>query len=201
MVEIAKEVTGTNDSDEAVRLFRQKLNSTDSFFNDASIPKNESNKEAHKKCSSLQGAEKHCPTRWAAMQLWFKEARRVSFLLQFYKNGTTWHASLLAPFFLLFLARFFPFARYLLSFISMAKVFLKAFRIVGLDGRKCRRVVGKHFMGIFGSILHGFWPFSVASLTEPCSFWYDLKDLSPLHYPGYQRLFKRAFRVRSSLKK
>ena len=99
MVEIAKEVTRTNDSNEAVRLFRQKLNSTESFFNDASIPKNESNKEAHKKCSSLQGAEKHCPTRWAAMQLWFKEARRVSFLLQFYNNGTTLLAPLLAPLF------------------------------------------------------------------------------------------------------
>ena len=97
MVEIAKEVTGLNDSDEAVRFFRQKLNSTESFFNDASIPKNESNKEAHKKCSSLQGAEKHCPTRWAAMQLWFKEARRVSFLLQFYNNGTTLLAPLSAP--------------------------------------------------------------------------------------------------------
>ena len=83
----------------------------------------------------------------------------------------------------------------------MAKVFRKAFRIVGLDGRKCRRVVGKKFMGIFGSILHGFWPFSVASLTEPCSFWYGLTDLSPLHYPWCQRLFMRAFRVWSSLKK
>ena len=103
--------------------------------------------------------------------------------------------------FSLFLARFFPFAGYLLSFISMAKVFRKAFRIVGLDGRKCRRVVGKNFMGIFGSILHGFWPFSVASLTEPCSFWYGLTDLSPLHYPWCQRLFMRAFRVWSSLKK
>ena len=199
MVEIAKEVTGLNDSDEAVRFFRQKLNSTESFFNDASIPKNESNKEAHKKCSSLQGAEKHCPTRWAAMQLWFKEARRVSFLLQFERNHFA--CSSTSSSFSLFLARFFPFAGYLLSFISMAKVFRKAFRIVGLDGRKCRRVVGKNFMGIFGSILHGFWPFSVASLTEPCSFWYGLTDLSPLHYPWCQRLFMRAFRVWSSLEK
>ena len=78
MVQIAKEVMGTNDSDLAVSLFRQKLNSTDSFFNDAPIPKNESNKEAHKRCSNLTGAEKYCPKRWAAMQLWFREARRVS---------------------------------------------------------------------------------------------------------------------------
>ena len=169
MVEIAKEVTGTNDSDEAVRLFRQKLNSTESFFNDAAIPKNESNKEAHKKCSSLQGAEKHCPTRWAAMQLWFKEARRVSFLLQFYKNETTLLATLRAPLFR-FSWPVFSFCWVFTKLHFDVKVFRKAFRIVGLDERKCRRVVGKNFMGIFALILHGFWPFSVASLTEPCSF-------------------------------
>lgn len=77
VVEIAKEMTGTNDSDLAVKLFRERLNSTESFFNDAPIPANESNKEAHKRCSDLTGAEKYCPKRWAAMQLWFKEARRV----------------------------------------------------------------------------------------------------------------------------
>ncbi|XP_020631909.1 uncharacterized protein LOC110068834 [Orbicella faveolata] len=81
VVQIAKEVMGTNDSDLAVSLFRQKLNSTDSFFNDAPIPKNESNKEAHKRCSNLTGAEKYCPKRWAAMQLWFREARRVMSML------------------------------------------------------------------------------------------------------------------------
>ena len=68
---------GVNDSDQAVALFRQKLNSTDSFFNDAPIPKNETDEEAHKRCSNLMGAETYCPKRWAAMQLWFREARRV----------------------------------------------------------------------------------------------------------------------------
>lgn len=81
VVEIAKDVMGTNDSELAVKLFRQKLNSTESFFNDAPIPKNESDKEAHKRCSNLTGAEKYCPKRWEAMQLWFKEARRVSLLV------------------------------------------------------------------------------------------------------------------------
>ena len=33
-------------------------------------------------------------------------------------------------------------------------------------------------MNIFGSMLHGFLPFSVLSLTESCSFW---KDLVTLH--------------------
>ena len=39
----------------------------------------------------------------------------------------------------------------------------------------------RFFMAIFGSMLHGFLPFSPGSLTELCSFWYDLKDLFTLH--------------------
>ena len=85
VLEIAKDMTGTNYSAEAVALFRKMLNSTESFFNDAPIPKNESNKEAHKKCSNLKGAERYCPKRWAAMQLWFKEARKVGGI--FYNIG------------------------------------------------------------------------------------------------------------------
>lgn len=81
VLEIAKEVTGINDEVEAVRVFRQKLNSSESFFNDAPIPKNESGKEAHRKCSNLKGAERYCPKRWAALQLWFREARRVMSML------------------------------------------------------------------------------------------------------------------------
>lgn len=80
VIEIAKEVTGINSATEAIRVFRRKLNSTESFFNDAPIPRNESGKEAHKKCSNLKGAKKYCPKRWAAMQLWFKEARTVSLI-------------------------------------------------------------------------------------------------------------------------
>ena len=37
------------------------------------------------------------------------------------------------------------------------------------------------FMEIYRSILHGFLLFSLLSLTELCSFWYDLKDLFTLH--------------------
>ena len=36
----------------------------------------------------------------------------------------------------------------------------------------------KIFMNIFGSMLHGFLPFSLLSLTESYSFW---KDLVTLH--------------------
>ena len=32
-------------------------------------------------------------------------------------------------------------------------------------------------MEMFGSVLHGFLPCSLVSLTESCSFWYGLKNL------------------------
>ena len=37
------------------------------------------------------------------------------------------------------------------------------------------------FHEIFKSMLHGFLPFSLVSLTELSSFWYVLKDLFTLH--------------------
>ena len=36
-------------------------------------------------------------------------------------------------------------------------------------------------MEFFRSVLHGFLPFSLVSLTELCSLWYGLKDLFTLH--------------------
>lgn len=66
-----------NDNDTAVAMFRKKLNSSESYFNPEPIPKNESDKEAHKKCSDIEGAKKHCPTRWATLELWMAESRKV----------------------------------------------------------------------------------------------------------------------------
>ena len=57
------------------------------------------------------------------------------------------------------------------QYLLVGKVFVKAFRILGLDERKDRWVVEQDFL-----------PFSLASLTaELCSFWYGLKDLFTLH--------------------
>ena len=39
----------------------------------------------------------------------------------------------------------------------------------------------KIFMEIIKSMLHGFLPLSLVSLTELCSFWYGLKDFFTLH--------------------
>ena len=63
----------------------------------------------------------------------------------------------------------------------MGKGFWKAFRILQLGERKCREVVKQDFTEIFISMLHGFLPFSLVSLTELGSFWNGLKDLFTLH--------------------
>ena len=63
----------------------------------------------------------------------------------------------------------------------MAIVFRKAFSILGLGERKGRWAMEQDFHGDFQSMLHGFLPLSPVSLTELCSFWYDLEDLFTLH--------------------
>ena len=77
ILEVARDVTGETNNATAVVKFKEKLKSSDNYFNSEPIPKNESDEEAHKKCSDTEGAEKYCPKRWAAMQLWFSESRKV----------------------------------------------------------------------------------------------------------------------------
>ena len=78
IVAVAREVTGESNNDTAVMKFRKKLNSSESYFNAEPIPKNESDKEAHRKCRDIEGAKKYCPNRWAALELWFAESRKVT---------------------------------------------------------------------------------------------------------------------------
>ena len=54
-----------------------------------------------------------------------------------------------SPLFSLFLTYFFSFAKHLVGFILMGKVFKKAFRILELDERKGRWVVEQDFHGNF----------------------------------------------------
>ena len=77
ILEVAREVTGEASNETAVKKFRENLNSSANYFNSEPIPKNESDEEAHKKCSDIEGAKKYCPKRWAAIQLWFSESRKV----------------------------------------------------------------------------------------------------------------------------
>ena len=51
--------------------------------------------------------------------------------------------------FSLFLPHFFSLAGHLVGFILVARVFKKAFRILGLDERKCRWLVEQDFHGNF----------------------------------------------------
>ena len=71
-IEIAKNVTGESDYIMAVLSFVRQLNSYDQWHNVDIFPANESNKHAHKICSSPEQAQKHCPRRWAALQEWSK---------------------------------------------------------------------------------------------------------------------------------
>lgn len=77
-VAVAKQVTGVNDTNMAVAQFRAKLKSQSMYFNDAPLPKNESGPDAYVKCSSVEGAKKHCPVRWRTLQKWFRSSREVS---------------------------------------------------------------------------------------------------------------------------
>ena len=88
-----------------------------------------------------------------------------------------------------FFFRFFPliicfFCWALTGFISVGKVFGKAFRILGLDerkGKQTRWVVEQDIYGNFQVNVAWFLAFSPAYLTRTCSFWYGLKDLFTLH--------------------
>ena len=51
---IAKSVTGDTDNQTAIMKFREKLNSSESYFNPEPIPKNESDKEAHRNAVTLK---------------------------------------------------------------------------------------------------------------------------------------------------
>lgn len=67
---------------EAIAAFIKELNSSSNYFNDVNFPDNESDDQAHTRCSSIEGAKKFCPTRWTALQNWFKESRMVCMTLQ-----------------------------------------------------------------------------------------------------------------------
>ena len=59
----------------------------------------------------------------------------------------------------LFLPHFFSFAGHLVGFILVEKVCGKAFRILGVDERKCRWVVKQDFQGNFMVNVTWFFPF------------------------------------------
>ena len=76
-MEAAKSFTGIDNETEAITEFRAKLDSPDNYYNQDEFPANESDNQAYKRCSTIEGAKKYCPMRWKAMQRWFVDARAV----------------------------------------------------------------------------------------------------------------------------
>ena len=71
-VEIAKKITGKKNKDQAIEELKKRLDDQSMYFNDEKIPKNESNKDAFSKCTSMEQAKIHCPKRYQAMLAWFE---------------------------------------------------------------------------------------------------------------------------------
>ena len=67
MIDIAKKYTNRSDEAEAVQAFKDILNSTSMWHNNGSFPKNESDENAFKKCTSPETAAQYCPVRWTAV--------------------------------------------------------------------------------------------------------------------------------------
>ena len=74
---LARQITGETDNDRAMASIEAKINEPSNYFNTKSIPKGESDKEAHAKCSSMEKAKIHCPVRWEAMNNWFAYVKQV----------------------------------------------------------------------------------------------------------------------------
>lgn len=75
--EIARKITGKENNSAAVEEFKRRLEDQSMFFNDVKIPENESNKDAFSKCTSMESAKLHCPTRYKAMLTWFDTVNTI----------------------------------------------------------------------------------------------------------------------------
>lgn len=78
MLNLAKNVTKQDNVDEAKRRFKELINDTKMYYNDKDIPANESDANAHKVCSTVKEAERHCPHRTAAMKNWADHTKQVT---------------------------------------------------------------------------------------------------------------------------
>ena len=55
MESLAKEITNTSNTEDAIKKFNKIGSSPDQYFNDEPFPQNENGKEAQRKCSSEGG--------------------------------------------------------------------------------------------------------------------------------------------------
>ena len=86
VLEVARNVTGLDNNTEAVKKFREMLTDRSNYFNEEPFPKNESDEEAHKRCSNIEDAQKYCPKRWEAAEKWWAAARMVNIKYIFISN-------------------------------------------------------------------------------------------------------------------
>ena len=80
-MEIAKNMTGETDENDAIREFKKIIDNPKENFNTEPFPANESNENAYRNCSDKQSAEKNCPKRWAAMAGWSSYCRSTMAML------------------------------------------------------------------------------------------------------------------------
>lgn len=81
VISIAKEYTKKSNESEAIQAFQEVLNSSSMWHNNGSFPKNESDENAFKKCTSPETAARYCPVRWKAVNKWARYCRQVMGML------------------------------------------------------------------------------------------------------------------------
>ena len=74
---IARQYTGQNVDDDAIRDFKDVL-LVNMSFNIEEFPRNESDTNAYVKCMDDTSAQAYCPKRWKAMRAWIDNTQKVS---------------------------------------------------------------------------------------------------------------------------
>lgn len=75
---IARQYTGQNVDDDAIRDFKDVLRQANMSFNTEEFPRNESDANAYVKCMDEKSAQAYCPKRWKAMRAWIDNTQKVS---------------------------------------------------------------------------------------------------------------------------
>ena len=118
---------------------------------------------------------------YIAGEVWTCAGSKISFRGLKARSSLDFFFSLfLLPSFSAFLASYFFFCWELSKLHYGGNFFWKSFRILGIDETRGSWVVEPDFHGNFPVNVTLFLPFFPVSLTELCSFWYDLKDLFTL---------------------
>lgn len=76
LVNLTKEYTKINDEDKAVEKMKAIMEG-DAQWHAFNFPENESNAQAHARCSSPEKAKKYCPVRWKGIKKWGNYLNRI----------------------------------------------------------------------------------------------------------------------------